>query len=56
MPTQKVLLDWSIVRICKKKIQQAHTKSVARLVDSENWSNNIFYKKFKKQKYAQTFV
>ncbi len=40
--TEKGLLDKSIVRIGLKKTlkkeQHAHTKSVARLVDSENWS------------------
>ncbi len=50
------------MRICLKKIvyknikkqQYAHTKSVAaRLVDSENWSKNIFMYFFL-QKYAHT--
>ncbi len=43
--TTKVLLDQSIVRISlktiiqlNKKQQHAHTKNVARLVDSGNWS------------------
>ncbi len=51
MPTQKVLLDWSIVRIGLntfftqkiKKQQHAQTKSVARLVDCENWSKKKNY-------------
>ncbi len=32
----------------KKKKQHAHTKSVARLVNSENWSTFFFYKNIKK--------
>ncbi len=58
MPTQKLLLVWSIVRIKKtkkKQYQHAHTKSVAaRLVDSENWSKTFFFTK--KRQYAHTKI
>ncbi len=38
-----------------KKNQHAHTKSVARLVDSENWSKKNKYKKLKlNQQHAHT--
>jgi len=36
------------------KQQYAHTKSVARLFDRENWSKKMFYKKKKTKLYAHT--
>ncbi len=52
MPTQKLLLDWSIVRIKKKNTTRTQ-KHVARLVDSE-CIIFFFYKNIKKQQYAHT--
>ncbi len=38
----------------KKTKQYAHTKSFARLVDSENWSKKMYLQKNNKKQYAHT--